>query len=54
MELAALVADLVEVVRARQTAAPPQIVGVPSIIAVSAQHAPPVDLGHAPRSARPQ
>jgi hypothetical protein len=54
MELAALVADLVKVVRARHAAATPQSVGAPMIIAVPSQHAPPVDLDHVPPSERPQ
>jgi hypothetical protein len=54
MELAALVADLAEVVRARQIAAPPQSVGAPAIIAVPSTHALQADLGHVPPSERPQ
>jgi hypothetical protein len=53
MELAALVADLVEVVREADCGGP-QSVGAPVIIALPSQHAPPVDLGHVPPSERPQ
>jgi hypothetical protein len=55
MELAALVAHLVEVVRARQMLPEtPQSIGAPLIIAVPSQHALPVDPGHVLPSERPQ
>jgi hypothetical protein len=54
MELAALIVNLVEVVRARPTAAIPQGVSIPAIIAVPSTPELQADPGHVPPSERPQ